>query len=103
MKGKVNFIVASVFLGVSLDGLASQDFLKGRNCQTCHSEEKRLIGPAYKNIAAKYRNDNDAESKIAEKIRKGSSGTWGIVPMPANTEINDSEARKLASLILLSR
>jgi len=61
---------------------------------------KKLVGPAFKDVAAKYVGDKTAADKLATKIQKGGAGVWGPVPMPANTQVNDAEAKKLAAWVL---
>jgi cytochrome c len=71
-----------------------------KNCMACHATDKKLVGPAYKDVAAKYAGDKTAADKLATKIQKGGAGVWGPVPMPANTQVNDAEAKKLAAWVL---
>jgi cytochrome c len=71
-----------------------------KNCMACHANDKKLVGPAYKDVAAKYAGDKTAADKLATKIQKGGAGVWGPVPMPANTQVNDAEAKKLAAWVL---
>ncbi len=71
-----------------------------KNCMACHTTDKKLVGPAYKDVAAKYAGDKTAADKLATKIQKGGAGVWGPVPMPANTQVNDAEAKKLAAWVL---
>ncbi len=71
-----------------------------KNCMTCHSMEKKVIGPAYKEVAAKYKNDKGATDTLAAKIRAGGVGVWGQIPMPANAQVNDADAKRLAAWIL---
>ncbi len=71
-----------------------------KNCMACHANDKKLVGPAYKDVAAKYAGDKTAADKLATKIQKGGAGAWGPVPMPANTQVNDAEAKKLAAWVL---
>ena len=71
-----------------------------KNCMACHAVDKKLVGPAYKEVAAKYAPDKSAVDKLAGKILKGGAGVWGAVPMPANTQVNEAEARKLAAWVL---
>ena len=66
----------------------------------CHATDKKLVGPAYKDVAAKYAKDKDAVKKLSEKIIKGGSGVWGPVPMPANTQVSPAEAETLAKWVL---
>ena len=71
-----------------------------KNCMACHATDRKLVGPAYKDVAAKYAGDKTAADKLATKIQKGGAGVWGPVPMPANTQVNDAEAKKLAAWVL---
>ena len=66
----------------------------------CHAVDKKLVGPAYKDVAAKYAGQKDAADKLANKIIKGGAGVWGPVPMPANTQVSEAEAKKLAAWVL---
>ena len=71
-----------------------------KNCMACHATDKKLVGPAYKDVAAKYAGDKTAADKLAIKIQKGGAGVWGPVPMPANTQVSDADAKKLAAWVL---
>jgi len=64
---------------------------------------KKLVGPSYKDVAAKYKADKSAVDKLATKIVKGGSGVWGAVPMPANPQVNEAEAKKLAAWVLSAK
>lgn len=79
---------------------ADQALATAKNCMACHAVDKKLVGPAYKEVAAKYAADKAAVDKLAGKIMKGGSGAWGAVPMPANAQVNDAEAHKLAAWVL---
>jgi cytochrome c len=80
--------------------LADQALATAKNCMACHAVDKKLVGPAYKDVAAKYAGQKDAVDKLSVKIMKGGAGVWGPVPMPANTQVNEAEAKKLASWVL---
>src|SRR5690349_5873350 len=80
--------------------LADQALATAKNCMACHAVDKKLVGPAYKEVAAKYAGQKDAVDKLAVKIQKGGAGVWGPVPMPANTQVNEAEAKKLAAWVL---
>jgi cytochrome c len=80
--------------------LADQALATSKNCMACHALDRKLVGPSYKDVAAKYAGDKSAVDKLAGKIQKGGAGTWGPVPMPANTQVNDAEAHKLAAWVL---
>jgi cytochrome c len=71
-----------------------------KNCMSCHSEHRALLGPSLSDIAQKYASRPDAQSYLARKITDGSSGVWGMVPMPANTQVNGPQAAALAGWIL---
>jgi cytochrome c len=74
-----------------------------KNCMACHAVDKKLVGPSYKDVAAKYKADKSAVDKLATKIVKGGSGVWGAVPMPANPQVNEAEAKKLAAWVLSAK
>ena len=71
-----------------------------KNCMACHATDKKLVGPAFKSVAAKYAGDKTAADRLANKIQKGGAGVWGPVPMPANTQVSDADAKKLAAWVL---
>ncbi len=71
-----------------------------KNCMACHATDKKLVGPAFKDVATKYAGDKTAADKLAIKIQKGGAGVWGPVPMPANTQVSDADAKKLAAWVL---
>ena len=79
---------------------ANQELAQKKNCMACHAIDKKLVGPSYKEVAAKYAKDKDASKKLAEKIIKGGAGVWGPVPMPANTQVTPAEAETLAKWVL---
>ena len=85
---------------VAAPALADQALATAKNCMACHAVDKKLVGPAYKEVAAKYAGQKDAADKLAVKIIKGGSGVWGPVPMPANAQVNEAEAKKLAAWVL---
>jgi cytochrome c len=80
--------------------LANADLAKAKNCMACHSVSSKVVGPAFKDVAAKYAGQKDAEDKLTRKVLKGGSGVWGAVPMPANAQVNEAEARTLVKWVL---
>lgn len=80
--------------------LADQSLAASKNCMACHAIDKKLVGPAYKDVAAKYKGDASAVDKLSAKVIKGGSGVWGPVPMPANPQVNEADAKKLVTWIL---
>jgi cytochrome c len=92
--------VAAVLALCSGAALASPELAKAKNCMACHALDKKLVGPSYKDVAAKYAADKDAAGKLAKKIREGGTGVWGQVPMPANPQVNEADALTLAKWVL---
>lgn len=74
--------------------------LKKNNCMACHAIDTKLVGPAYKDVANKYRGQSDAVAKLSKKIIAGGAGVWGPMPMPAHPQISEADAKKLAAYIL---
>ncbi|MHB1124155.1 MAG: c-type cytochrome [Ramlibacter sp.] len=93
-------LFALVAAASCLPALADQALATSKNCMACHAVDKKLVGPAYKEVAAKYAGQKDAADKLASKIMKGGSGVWGPVPMPANPQVSAAEAKKLATWVL---
>ena len=79
---------------------AGEDLLKKSGCTACHSIDKKVVGPAYKDVAAKYKGDAGAAAKLAEKVKKGGSGVWGPVPMPPNTAVSDADIKTMVAYVL---
>lgn len=79
---------------------ADQALATAKNCMACHAIDKKVVGPAFKDVAAKYANDKGAEAKLATKVMKGGGGVWGPMPMPANAQVNEAEAKKLVHWVL---
>lgn len=80
---------------------ASADLAKAKNCMSCHSVDKKLVGPSFKEIASKYKGQNVVD-KLATKIKAGGSGVWGPIPMPANN-VSEAEAKQLAQWVLATK
>ena len=93
------FVLAAL-AALSAPALADQALAAAKNCMACHAVDKKLVGPSYKEVAAKYAGQSGAADKLAVKILKGGSGVWGAVPMPANAQVNEAEAKKLAAWVL---
>lgn len=88
---------------VSGAAFANADLAKAKNCLACHAADKKVVGPSYKDIAAKYAKDKDAVAKLAKKIREGGVGNWGQIPMPANPQVSEAEAQTLARWVLATK
>lgn len=79
---------------------ASLELAQKSNCMACHAVDKKVVGPAYKEVAAKYKGDKTAEAKLFEKVKKGGSGVWGQIPMPPNSTVKDEDIRTLVKWVL---
>jgi cytochrome c len=79
---------------------ASPELAQQKTCMACHAIDRKLVGPSYKDVAAKYAGQPQAAALLAEKIMKGGTGVWGPVPMPANPKVSQAEALKLAQWVL---
>lgn len=97
----VGMLVASAF--ASQAAMANADLAKAKNCMACHAVSNKLVGPAYKDVAAKYAGQKDAEAKLVSKVIKGGSGVWGAIPMPANPQVSEAEAKTLVQWILATK
>jgi cytochrome c len=93
-------LIMAAVAAVSAPAMADEALAKSKNCMACHAVDKKLVGPAYKEIAKKYAGDAKATDMLAGKIQKGGSGVWGAIPMPANPQVNDADAKKLAAWVL---
>lgn len=92
---------ASVFASPTV--FAQADLAKSRNCMSCHTVATKVVGPSYKEVAAKYAGQKGAEDKLVQKVLKGGAGTWGQIPMPANPQVSEAEARSLVKWILATK
>lgn len=99
MKSLLSLIFAASAL-VAGPAFANADLAQKKNCMACHAIDKKVVGPSYQDVAAKYAGQKDAVDKLAVKVVKGGAGVWGPVPMPANTAVSDAEAKQLVTWIL---
>jgi cytochrome c len=100
MKAAVTPFAVAGLLAAAFPAAASEELAKKHACFACHAVDKKMVGPAYKDVAAKYRADKDAPKKLAEKVKKGSQGVWGNVPMPPNTNVPEADVNALVKWIL---
>jgi cytochrome c len=94
--------VAAAALSVA-GGVSAQsgaDLIKKDGCTACHAIDKKVIGPSYQDVAAKYKGDAKAPAYLADKIKKGGSGVWGPIPMPPNTQVSDADIKAIVTYIL---
>ena len=91
-------IAASIAI---LPAAANEDLAKKSGCTACHGTDKKIVGPSFKEVAAKYRTDKGAEAKLVEKVKKGGQGVWGQVPMPPNSpQVKDEDIKTLVKWVL---
>ncbi len=93
-------IPAAVVLAAPLSAHANLDLAKKNACMACHAVDKKLVGPSYLDVAKKYAGQKDAADALTASIKKGGSGKWGPVPMPAQAALSDADAKTLATWIL---
>jgi cytochrome c len=106
MQDMKSFLLTTVFLLCSLSAKASGDdtkavlLAKQNACLGCHALDKKIVGPSFQAVAKKYANDPSSTAFLKNKIIKGSSGSWGVVPMPANAKLSDADVSLLTGWIL---
>jgi cytochrome c len=93
-------LIMAAVAAVSAPAMADEALAKAKNCMACHAVDKKLVGPSYKDVAKKYAGDAKAADMLAAKVVKGGSGVWGAIPMPANPQVSDAEAKKLVAWVL---
>ena len=127
MRRALPILLAGSLIG--LPALADQALAKAKNCLSCHAVDKKIVGPAYLDVVKKYssacqkevaercqkdatdrchkdasdRCQKDATERLAVKIMKGGAGVWGVIPMPVNSQVNETEAKRLATWVLSLR
>jgi cytochrome c len=102
MKRRITALCLALAAGWAIAPAASADeaLAKKYNCTACHSVDKKMVGPAYKDVAKKYKGQADAPPKLAEKVKKGGTGAWGAVPMPPNANVPDGDVTTLVAWVL---
>lgn len=94
-------LIAAAVAGMgSAPAQASKELAQKSACLACHAPDKKLVGPAYQDVAKKYAGQKDVEATLAKSIKAGGSGKWGPVPMPAQAALSDSDATALAAWIM---
>ena len=103
---KAVYVAMMAAAGIVMAGQAyadeGADLAKAKNCMSCHAVDKKLVGPAYKDVAAKYKGDKGAVDKLAAKVKAGGKGAWGEIPMPPNN-VTPDEAKKLVTWVLAQK
>jgi cytochrome c len=104
---KAMIAVLATALGLTLasgafaaDPKAAEALAKSSGCFACHSIDKKVVGPAYKDVAAKYRNNKGAEAALVQKVKAGGKGAWGDIPMPPNSHVKDADIKTIVQWVL---
>jgi len=96
----VTAMVAAGAAHAVLDNAAAEALMKKDGCAACHAVDKKIVGPSYADVAAKYKGDKDAVTKLTKKVKEGGSGAWGPTPMPPNAATSTSDITDLVTWIL---
>lgn len=102
MKTLMLTLIACTGMALGGQAQASAELAKSKNCMACHAMDKKVLGPGFKDVAAKYKGQKDAEAKLAASITKGSTGVWGPMAMPPNG-VTPAEAATLAKWVLAAK
>lgn len=86
--------------GIAHSAEVGEDLAKKHACTACHAVDKKMVGPGYKEVAAKYRGQKDAEAKLIDKVKKGGKGVWGEIPMPPNAAVKDEDIKTIVQWVL---
>ena len=100
MKAVITVIAVAAGLAIGGPAQANEALAKTSGCLACHTVDKKLIGPGYKEIADKYRKDKGAEANLVKKVKEGGKGNWGDIPMPPNSHVKDADIKTLVDWIL---
>ena len=92
-------LVAGLF-AAAMPAQADMALAQKHACTACHAVDKKLVGPSYQDVAKKYAGNKNAATELAESIRKGGSGKWGPVPMPAQPGLSDADLKTLTAWVL---
>ncbi len=91
---------AALLSTLSLPAHANQQLAQSKACMACHQVDKKVVGPSFKDISKKYAGKKGADAQLATKVLKGGGGVWGTMPMPANPQVSEAEAKQLVKWIL---
>lgn len=96
----VSIAGAALAAAGSAQAQKADELLKKHACTACHAIDKKLVGPAYIDVAAKYKGDAKASSVLMEKVKKGGVGNWGQIPMPPNAQVPDADIKTMVTYVL---
>ena len=96
----VTIAITTASLMFGAQAMASQELAQKNACLACHQVDKKVVGPAFKDVAAKYKGDKAAEAKLVKKVKEGGKGVWGEVPMPPNAQVKDADIKTIVHWVL---
>src|SRR5690242_10101498 len=91
---------AALCIATAAQAQSGEELMKKNGCTACHAVDKKIVGPAYVDVAAKYKGDAKAPAALMKKVKEGGSGVWGQVPMPPNPQVSDADLKALITYIL---
>jgi len=94
----MKYLIAMMLVAAAAPALSSADLARSKNCLACHAVERKLVGPSFRDIAARYTTKDTAQ--LVTSIQKGGAGKWGPIPMPANPQVSNDEAAALVDWVL---
>lgn len=97
---RATLAAAALCVAAAASAQSGEDLIKKSGCTACHAIDKKIIGPAYVDVATKYKGDAKAPAYLQDKVKKGGSGVWGQVPMPPNTQVSDADIKAIVTFIL---
>lgn len=100
MKKLMMAAASAALLALSGAASADQTLAQKNACMSCHGVDKKIVGPAFKEVAKKYAGDKGAEDKLVAKVKAGGKGVWGQIPMPPNPQVKDEDAHKIVAWVL---
>ena len=103
VKALRNALVVVAASGIAFSSMANEALARKNDCLGCHAVAVKLVGPSYKDVAAKYAGQTDAADQLSASIRNGSVGKWGDIPMPAHPKLSATDAKKLAEWVLKAK
>ncbi|HVO87809.1 MAG TPA: c-type cytochrome [Casimicrobiaceae bacterium] len=98
--GFVALGMATAFVSFNVAAQSGEDLIKKYGCVACHANDRKIVGPAYQDVAAKYKGNAQAPAMLAKKVKEGGSGVWGQVPMPPNPTVTDADMKTIINYIL---
>jgi cytochrome c len=98
-----HLVVSLIAAALPFSAMASEELAKKAGCTACHAVDKKIIGPSYKDVAAKYKGDAKAVEKLAEKVKKGGAGAWGAVPMPPHPALSDADNTAIIKWVMAAK